>query len=756
VLGNPTSYISSRLSTELLTVDWCGPHALVRTSDEAAADQPSSTWPRRSGHLLIFVTPDAQAHPELDDTIGALLRNRHDQAETHDEVHTVWLAVEGLGHAEEPCAPLVRRVLTEFGLDVVAPEGKLAGSPGTGLFAGPVTASLGWRRFHAGAPNTIIGARAPFPVWERVLPIAPITAAGLVGEQVTAGLLVRASGGAPLTAAHPAFTVPIDPARPKLIIGDGDILPSQVSALLSTLAAGVRVAFVVTPLQPVAAGAGWVSDLSDRLGHAITFSTEAYAMGQTHERPSAAGSSSETLFRPFPAVLRQQPGTLEQEVLATTAPPTGWTRYSNQGYRLGDDGPVTDVVPSGLVLREASAAARKPPAPFDPHGWTLYAGTPGAPLTDALLTALENLLGGISPDVAGFVRIRVEGNLDAGGQERVSRIEQRISGLQPPTGQVAPASQSHRPSTVTTRADEPEKAPAVVSAAPMPIATVSGGNPPVAPSAAPAGLTPPPPAPEPEIEEELAAVECSPWPERASTPRERAEFGALAGGAFTDGLSLVNSALAAWPAMRLDEAEVKADYVAVCVYLSKGALGGAAVNTALRTGNDLPPAAYLACLVAGLRRLPIHRRVTLRQTKSRKSWKIGMVLTDPGFLSASSGCDITIPDANTDVLIWPATARRTSELVPYGPISEVVFLPGRRFKVLDVRTGEDAGGLDSNVPSRTVLVRELTAAEENVDAADAAALAKLDNAWKARLKCDPELIDDLDAEHRLTTPFMRI
>ncbi|MFE3786116.1 hypothetical protein ACFXPA_48980, partial [Amycolatopsis sp. NPDC059090] len=202
--------------------------------------------------------------------------------------------------------------------------------------------------------------------------------------------------------------------------------------------------------------------------------------------------------------------------------------------------------------------------------------------------------------------------------------------------------------------------------------------------------------------------------DRPSNSAEQLRFTESAGDYFGEALATVNAALATWPSMRLGEsAGTKADFVAVCLYLGQSLAGAAAVNNAVRGGRPEPMDGQVACLASGLRRLPTHRRAVLRQGRAgsiEHGSVPGTVLAEPGFLTAGADLDATAPGADLDVLIWPSTARRTSELMLNRPFDEVVFLAGSRFKALAVRRAAETGTVRDNEPAAprvAALFREL-------------------------------------------------
>ncbi|TDV42160.1 hypothetical protein CLV71_11830 [Actinophytocola oryzae] len=257
-------------------------------------------------------------------------------------------------------------------------------------------------------------------------------------------------------------------------------------------------------------------------------------------------------------------------------------------------------------------------------------------------------------------------------------------------------------------------------------------------------------------------------PGRASTTGEQARFTSAAGEGFGEALATVNAAMATWPSMRVDDSfGAKADYVAVCLFLGRGDGGARSLNGALRGGQSGVLDGQVPCLMSGIRRLPTHRRAVLRQGRVNESLEHrsapGTVLTEPGFLAGSIDLDVTMPGADLDVLIWPSSARRTSELMLGRPIDEAVFVAGARFKALAVRTAEedDEESEDDGAPTApriAVLYRELAPGETptttELDERDLVVLAKLDSVLARRHQGSLRLVDDPEVVARLTTSMV--
>jgi hypothetical protein len=852
--------------SDVLVAERRGPHVLIRRRDE---DGPARAFlsgaPGSPEQLFVLVTAGSQGDPAFAATACDLLRSVPGAL---SGVKTVWFGATGLASEGAVLSGFAK----ELGVDVCAPDGEFAATPGAAMYAGHGMGAAGWLRFRADGPAAPAGTRFPPPPWESALPTAPVTMAGVVVEPIPAGVLVRA----PLAVVDDvAFGVAVDHRFPKIVVGGTGPTPSPaaVAAVLDRLAPK---SFLVVPAAPEAASHLWQVELALRLSRDIVFGTGVQP-GSAERVPAtvALDSSGTALFRPFPTVLRQAVGGGDQEVLDVATPPPGWVRHGPRTYRFAGAAEVlADVVPSGLVLRSGQSPLSTEPASFDPTGWTLNLGSGDETVSLPVLVAAEQLLAGLGRRERSVVRVRISGVLDeraaavlsgywdeAGRREAapaVTPVETAPPAFVPavvvppvdvPTVVVPPVAAPAvavpvaapvvaapvvvAPPVVTPPAVlAPLVAPAIMTMSSAPVSTMSGVpkrpaepaepetvaatdflNPhdesPVAELAAlTAAATASPaghagfaaPAPEPElapVQVEDVVVEqfppadepgerqdhpppvsaADPEPaadaeplsplviaDRPSTSAEQARFTVAAGDAFGEALATVNAALATWPSMRQENTPgVKADYVAVCLYLGRHE-GTTGLSGAVRAGHSGPVDGQLPCLVSGIRRLPIHRRAVLRQGKVGESLEhrtaTGELLTEPGFLTASMDLDVTMPGADLDVLIWPSSARRTSELMMSHPLEEAVFLAGARFKALAVRTvedgagEEDTGGEGAAAPKVAVLYRELAPGESpstaELDARDLAVLVKLDRVLAVRQKGGLRLVEDPDAVARLT------
>ncbi|SDY07544.1 hypothetical protein SAMN05421504_104423 [Amycolatopsis xylanica] len=768
-----------------------GPHVVVSRHDEPTPPLPVAGMP---GRLFVLVT--AAARELLGDTLPASLLPA-------GPVTEIWLGAD---------EKLARGLREELGVPVFTPRGGFIAEPGAAMFA-----EGGWRH------GETVHFRFPVPAWESVLRGEQVTGAGVVAWQIPAGLVVR-TVSSPVA---DALSVPVDFRFPKIVVGAG-VSPDEVAELLGRLPLGPFLVvpgvtevstqdwqralagllerdivfstmstyrpFATVLRQPVAGGAQEVLDIA--------------------AAPPGWARSGERQYQRGPVRASVLPGGLLLSMGGAVAgaeafDPAGWTlTVGSAGELVGLplleaaerllDGldparrAVVRVRLGGDVDergREALArcGVRSVPAPLlggrECSGRLEPVKTFTTPVAEAAPVAepepvveaepvAEPALP--APEVAAPV---VEAEPVLGGRECSDRLE--------PAGTLTtPVAEVAAPEPVLP--DLSFAPPPIMTMSSAPVSTVSGPPEPVEPELPEPELPVaeeleplepepepepiPEPVPEPEIPvvEELPVVEHGPLviADRPSTSAEQTRFTAAAGEVFGEALATVNAALATWPSMRYGgEAELKADYVAVCLYLGRGEAGTAELNQAVRGGQAGGVDALVPCLVSGIRRLPTHRRAVLRQGKlgeaiERRSTP-GTVLTEPGFLTASIDLAVTVPDADFDVLIWPCSARRTSDLLMNRPVDEAIFVAGARFKALAIRTADDEDPPEEDVPTApkvAVLFRELAPGEtptgDELDDRDLAVLAKLDRVLARRRGGELRLVDDPDLITRLSTSML--
>jgi hypothetical protein len=584
--------------------------------------------------------------------------------------------------------------------------------------------------------------------------------ATLVVERLAPNVLVVRRGDEPGPGAPEGL-----PAGVSVLVTKGaGQAPAEVAGVLGDLALEE---FVLVPAAGVATHA-WLAEVALRVGRDIVFGT------------------ARSAYRPFPAVLSQPERGGDQQVLDIAPAPPGWSLDGKRGYRFEDV--LAEVVPSGLVVRGPEGPPADGVLPFSPAGWTLYVGVPGEAVGLPVVAAAERLLDWLGPEQRAVAKARVVGELDAEARDALARSVRRFRPTPKPKAPPKPVSV---PAPAPVAKPEPLPEPAPVPSFPVamppiatmssaPVSTVSNGVPSEEPRRSEPAPEPvnepvqepePPLAREPEPEEVLVVPPVQPQadplsiPDRVSTAAEQTRFTAAAGEAFGEALASVNTALATWPSLREGAtAGFKADLVAVCLYLSRDQ--ATQVNAAVRDGLPAPVDAHIPCLASGIRRLPTHRRAVLRQSVLPDAAECrtdpGALLTEPGFLSASMDLDITVPGAEVDVLIWPASARRTAELMVGRPVNEAVFVAGARFKALAVRTADDQDGEDDTeapaAPRMAALFRELAPSEQpsgaELDERDHAVLAKLDRILARRQRATLRLVDDPDLVRRLTSEMV--
>jgi hypothetical protein len=193
-------------------------------------------------------------------------------------------------------------------------------------------------------------------------------------------------------------------------------------------------------------------------------------------------------------------------------------------------------------------------------------------------------------------------------------------------------------------------------------------------------------------------------PAHRSTAQEREDCRARLAERFESHLDVVCNLLAGRPAelrtlVRAEPGTIATqDLAAVRAYL-RGDLPH--LDRALRDGTAEPDRAVAACLVSGLRRLPLHHGPCFTFTRSAAAaavaldaYSIGRPLFEPAFLRADAEWS---PSERTDDMnslvtyaIWSYSSRRVT-LLEAEPNS-VAFAAGTSFLVLDVEQATDGSG----------------------------------------------------------------
>ena len=742
-----------------LHIEKVGNHVVLRRllDDDAGERRFFASVPSSPGDSAVFATEAALRDTRVLAAVREACRFVLNSGPPQDDRarRRLWIAVPDLAGRHPDEGSMAQALADEFAVDVLAPEGPLAAVPGGTLFAGPP----GWTRFSPGTREPGFAHRFPTPAWEASLPAGPVRAAGVVLEQVPAGLRARpeasaATAAAVAPAAHPQILVECaDSATP--------IAPAALASAVAELHPEVRGQLEFVPAAPRALPLGHGHGLANALGQDVVLATgfvlrEENGTGRTVARDETSGA----FWHPFPRALRCSPDG-STGVAAVSPPPRGWVPATPLSYlpAHGRGDVVARVVPAGLALSPGipTAATTADGFAFEPHQMSVIIGDPSVPVPQGVPAALEALVSGLQPEQASRCRLIVLAAVDermraalvsaAGdlaprlrflrspGEHPRSRPRQPApAGPQPPAA--LPPLPASRPLTVgQPPAELREQAPTVVL---RKRADAEPGQGPPQPEAG-TGV----------VLAELGADAVEPT--HTSTSEERSRFAAAAEPEFAELLPSVNSALANFPALRDHSGDdAKADFVAVCFYLGRGRYGASAVNRLLREGESGSARDYVACLTSGLRRLPVHRGAAFRMARrpeAAPAYEVGAVLDEPGFLSASGDCDLSIEQEHLDVVIWSRSARRLGAFGSSGLPGEVVFTASTRFKVL---------GTDDEQDVPAVLMRELRPGEESssgcLDEADESVLPRLRRALGRRRAASPQVLDNPDQLLRLTDP----
>ncbi|MEU6073702.1 hypothetical protein [Micromonospora sp. NPDC047074] len=571
----------------------------------------------------------------------------------------------------------------------------------------------------------ILSHRAPALLGDPVGPLVHRYATDAVVEIVQSGLWIRTDD--PPRAAGRIRARPADPARHALIVDD--TVPSRVPRLrelaedlAARLDPATRARSTLHLASAVAAGRRGRSggsaqgDLGD--GRTYRFTAADLALGESIEVAPPPAEALAMMSVPGP----QSPSWV----------PTSDTRAVAGGPNVAAadflTAPVADLPEAG-----PGPVAVRPPATTATAQAAAAATTGG---TEALGGRPAGTAGGCLGEVAAPSRAPVVSppRLPVGSPSRPPVV---VSHLPVPV-RVAPGRPGD-PAVVAPLWDQPAQAddPTGKPLAPEPSAATPAASPrlPARPDplpAAPSGPAAPhrDPATRPGPAEPPAAVpaqSATRGPDAARRPlrfqttpapdaqglttstgldAERSWLRQRFGQEFDGATSAISRLLAEHPRLHAG-GDSLVDTVAVRLYLSAR---GEAVDRALRAGSAGDAVYFARCVAAGVARLPSHRGAAclsatlsgedLREIAARET------LTDWGFTHALTEPPMNVP-GNVDVLLWSMTARRTRLLEPaddHRAASRVLFLPGTRFKVLEVAQP------DRDRPGR-LLLRELTAEE---------------------------------------------
>ncbi|GAB2674567.1 hypothetical protein GCM10027271_39380 [Saccharopolyspora gloriosae] len=331
----------------------------------------------------------------------------------------VWVAVSGLHQAGPQGWSPAQRLADEFRVDVLAPDGPLALVPGGAIFAG--TGEHAWRLFRTGTVAQPFALRLPTPRWESALPRAANSVSGLLAEPVPAGLLLRPAESP--RAPDAGVVVPQSAQRPRVLLAPS-VTPAQVAAAVGPLPPAVRGSMELIPTSADTAAAEWMQQLARLLGHDVFAATGTVRRGEDGVERAVARAADGAQWQPFPLLLRYSAS--GAQVVSAAAAPRGWVPAGPALYRWGGMAQASPgrpvpgelqakVVPSGLALVEGMQAGAPDPADrlaFEPDRMTLTLGRPHVGLPQQVPQVLHALLGGLSPQQRGRLRLLVLGLTD--------------------------------------------------------------------------------------------------------------------------------------------------------------------------------------------------------------------------------------------------------------------------------------------------------------------------------------------------------
>ncbi len=681
-----------------VTVEEAGSAFVLRTADTAVDEQLSlisDIVPDDDATLIVVAVPDEMADalwPHLSELLTRLKGQRR----------TFVLAMSGAGVDRTDRPALAQRIADAWETVVVAPSGDVVLAPGGTLFARPGDRSDGdlepqWLSFARGTRPKPLGSRWPAPAWQSALGDLGIPDGPCELTHVPAGVLVRPAGSPEPGPGDLPYAIPAHPERPSVLVGLPDtprVAAADLVAALSGAASGTELRR--HPLRLVPSGGGDLLPLGQTVARELRLDVEvltglpvdlAYDPGEETDGQWVVlvDADGHPTWSPFVASVLCRPpardGGVPAPRLQSWHPPAEGMEVIDaaRGVLRLDDTWRLSVTRAGVWMYEAAdddlpeqLMIRRP---VTEDTVRLDAGTPGRPLSGDPWTVLDGLLRALSPGLRARLLLAVHGELSVEGDESARKLADR-HGVRLETDAT--------PETVP--APEREPAPRV---------------------------TPPPSG---------SRVLTT----HRSTEEERAAFRAMIGLQWDSHAAPLRRAFSRLPAIAAGErAAATVDLVAVRLYLTAqrtepdGEFGPAA----LHSGDErLRP--YLACLASGLRRLPTYRGAVLRGVDASAQERARLrpdttILAEPGpvgGLSFPGETSYGWPQTSGAYVIWSDTARRVAALFDTDtavstPRNEVVFGPGSRFLVLDVRRG------DADTPDLTLL-RELpaTAGEDEAPA----------------------------------------
>jgi hypothetical protein len=644
------------------------------------------------------------------------------------------LAVSFAG-SMRPTAP-AQWLASQLQAEVIAPDGALTSVPGAAFVTGS-TGYGSWLRFLPGASPTPFGRRFPVPAWEAMDPNSA-WATGDVGiaEPIPAGLWLRAQSVPFDPNSQDARAIVALPCRENVLTiviggpGQPSIPTEEICKLLNALpsAARSRVRLVQYDID---AGAEQAQQVAEQLGEPINFYT-GLPVSNLREGGGAVvvavDRRGKPTWHPFVTEMRCIPRALaeENEVSGYRSPVPGLGELSPGVFGLGD-GVVLEVVASGLWVREASAAggADVRALPVDPEWARLTVGTPGRSTPGAVAVAGAALVERLEPEVRKLLRLVFCDTTETAIPWPTAVEEERTKPTPVQTEPEEPArsAPAHalatEPATVVTAKLTPAEPPTVNNhpivqqPAPQQVevptqVTVSaveeaGRHEDLADSEVPLrieGPVPTPPSPSWEPKNSKWGEELHNERETVSADHQTTDL--ALGERYPSYATAVGRLLAQRSGPIVDTVPVETlvtELAALSAYVGQDE---EMIVETLRKGSLGRLRPYVAAIVAGLRRLPLHQGITtcwsLAPTNIGSRYRTGDVLVEHGLLNTHANPQESF-DGGVEYLVWSLTGRRV-EVVDRraGVVNErVLFAPATAFKVLAVAES------DGSAPTQVLL-----------------------------------------------------
>lgn len=635
---------------------------------------------------------------------------------------SIRLAVSHAG-TMRPTAP-AQWLAEQLQAEVVAPDGVLTTVPGAAFVVG--TQGYGsWVRFQPNASPMPFGRRFPVPQWEAMDPNSPWPTGEIgISEPIPAGLWLRAQQPPFDPAAQDSRPIVALPCRENVLTvvvggpGQSAIPTDEVCRLLTALPQAARSRVRLVPYG-IDSGLGRL--VADQLGEPIAMFTGLPVGNLRTGGPAviAVDPRGQQTWRPFVTEVLCTPNEGVPVVSGYRAPVPGLAEVSPGVFSLGD-GVVLEVVPSGLWVREQDEpynAAEVRSQPVDPEWARLTVGTPGRTTPGAVAVHGAALVERLEPEVRKLLRLvfcdatvsappppppttptgtpaQVASALSAAAHALSARDSDSGGGLFTPVIPAEPEPEFERPAfvsmdsgpaiaTVTSHAlDDPDEA-AFPSSDPdsSPVRFRVDGPLPLQPLAMW------------ELPAEDNGERETVLPDHSSSDAERDTVRRALGERYSVHAATVCRLLAQRPDAEEDPAAFEAMVTDLTALLACVSQDEEMVVDTLRMGRLGRLRPYVACIVSGLNRLPVHNGVAtvwgVTGPTGPRRYRSGDVLVEHGLLDAIANPAKRI-EGVTEYLLWSVTGRRVevADRVAVATEERVIFAPGTPFRVLAVAEAE--------------------------------------------------------------------